>query len=211
MESAERRAAQQVMISLAGRIAERIAGCLLRFTGRTKSLHESAHAVMAKICGEYVYEATIIPDPSVRRGGAYKGGHVRYGKQPRPTGVPDPSALETDVEAAARLCLLLSGSPMTWRGALAVYRQLRAATECLLREHWAIVEAVAKALHEHEVLNQDELDALFEMRSGDAAGRDQERNAKYVEGRIGFAPSQFGPGVGTLKAIERKEILNEIR
>jgi len=165
---------RNAIVAFAGDAAQRFSG-MPRYTMRGRALHEAAHAVMVRMLGGYICEATIIADPLtlVGRGGTgSSGGHVMWALEPpaadwrdrAPKRRPDrPNRVENDIARGvfqAHVLALTDGTD--WRTVLSVARELRRAARNLVAQHWPRIEALADALEAGQTVDGPEAERIIE-------------------------------------------------
>jgi hypothetical protein len=164
-------------IYLAGNIAVRRAlrgsepGWRRMLTQREmRAFHESGHVLLQYLHGQFVWRVSIAIDAGVRVGDGISGGFTDAGSTPEPPAdwAPPSGARETDVQRAARACLVLSNfePPYGWRSALRAAHRLRAETCRLIDAYWPYVSRLASELAERGELSGAEVEAILRPRHG---------------------------------------------
>lgn len=170
----------QIMVSLAGRLAERRArrcdddGRRCEFLLSPQQLlaaHEAGHGAVGVALGWCCHELSIVPerDVPVGRGRGYLAGFASV----------CPAALVEDVQRAGRRrkCIRLESDAQTvaqlalqlallepdygWMAACRIIRRLRAETEALIEAHWNRVKYLANTLEWRKTMAQSEIESCL--------------------------------------------------
>jgi hypothetical protein len=172
-------AEKQVIISLAGKAAERLARRgsepgWQRWLSREQriALHEAGHAVIAIAAERFVYQLSIVADKSVTiQKTSYLAGFAQHGTEPLLPGEEPPPVrkhMKTDFFQAAILCRLLAPDP-GWKSTLKEVRRLREKTEGLLAANMPIVEILAAQLTRRKHLDQAQIEKVLKRHTITAA------------------------------------------
>lgn len=150
-----------VIISLAGRIAERRAALEGQSSGMRLAIHEAAHAAVAHELADTVYEVSVVEERSVPVGRSHLGGYCRHGVASEDPGADRQrwrdDGLETDRRNAVKLCWLLAPGDPGWKSDLRYIRTLREKARNLVNAYWSKIIALAGALEMRRKLSQDEI------------------------------------------------------
>jgi hypothetical protein len=172
MTEAERWAADEIIVSLAGPAAAR--RCLrggepgwrrVRSAASILAHHEAGHAIAAAVAGFCPIHLDLVE--TLGRGGVCV--RARPGVEVPPDRLREWLAIraENDYRRATTLCTLLAGAS-GWRAVLHVTRQLRRQAEALVDAHWPYVAALAAELERRGVMSRQEIEG-FLPRTTDAA------------------------------------------
>jgi hypothetical protein len=164
-------AEKQVVISLAGKAAERLARRgsepgWQRWLSKEQRVatHEAGHALAAIAAERFVYQLSIVADESVTiQKTGHLGGFAQHGPQPLLPGEEPPPVrkhMTTDFFQAAILCRLLAPDP-GWKATLKEVRRLRKTTDALLAANMPIVEILAAQLNRRKKLDQRQIEAIL--------------------------------------------------
>lgn len=165
---------RNAIVAFAGDAAQRFSG-MPRYTRRGIAVHESAHAVVARVLGGYLCEVTIMADPLTligRGGNGSSGGHVKWALEPPPPDWraralrkrPDrPNRVDNDIACGVFQAYVLALTDGTdWRTVLSVARELRRAARNLVAQHWPRIEALADALQAGQTVDGPEAERIIE-------------------------------------------------
>lgn len=160
------RAERQVIISLAGRIAERRA---LQPDGQgwrrmlshkqLESFHEAGHAAVAHALGWHCYEINLDPDPELTTAsGAPILAYASTGPKPERSNSKKSEILQSDERTAALFCLTMAGN---WKHALRHLHVLRATAKDLVERNWNGVRSLASELELRRRIYQDRIASIL--------------------------------------------------
>jgi hypothetical protein len=175
---AERYFVTRGLAALAGNIAEKRAhrrngdGWAIFLTPEAaRSYHEAGHAVTAMVGGLFVLRASIVPDPGIRIGQGFSGGHVVYSRTPADGPVRPPAETHGDHSQAARAAWLLTpfDAPRPrWRHVLGTARALRLQAFQIVEQNWLFIAALACELQRTREMDRAAIERIVLGRLSDA-------------------------------------------
>lgn len=158
------------MISLAGRIAERMAlqpddqgWRRMRSPEQATCFHEAGHITVGVAVGWHPYELNLDPESLKVETGAPVLAYASIGRSPDPPKRQGSyGVMNSDRRTSAQFCLLMSGS---WKGALKQLRTLKAATRDLVEQNWSTIRHLAYELERSRRLDQNQIAELIDRAS----------------------------------------------